>query len=360
MSVAGRVVGRSRRVLCAMAALLPLVVACTGGADGHQPSSSQTLVGPTFQNPIVETGQDPYVIQYNDYYYLIQSQFGGIWITKSPKANLTDIAAAGLTVKVWSYPSKGPNCADIWAPELHQMGDRWVIYYAATTCDANNDNHRMFALESDSSDPMGSYTDRGQVSDSANRWAIDGTSFSFKGQSYFVWSGWPGSTNGQQNLYIAKMLDPFTLEGEGVLLSQPTYDWERQAMPINEGPEALVKDDTVFLIYSASGSWTDDYCLGMLISRGDDLLDPAAWTKQPQPVFSGTDEVFGPGHASFVLSPDGTQDWIVYHSARYSGAGWDRIINAQPFQWVDGLPVFGTPMPSGTRQPVPSGQQPAS
>ena len=311
-------------------------------------------------NPIVGTGQDPYVVQYQDYYYLIQSQNDGIWITKSTKDNLTDMAIAGTTVKVWTYPATGPNCMDVWAPELHQVDNRWVIYYAADTCDANNNNHRMFALESDSDDPLGTYTDKGEVTDSDNRWAIDGTRFEYDGQAYFVWSGWPGDSNGQQNLYIAKMSDPFTLEGEGVLLSQPTYDWERQAMPINEGPEVIVKDNKVFLIYSASGSWTDDYCLGMMVWQGGDILDPSAWTKQPQPVFSKTDEVFGPGHASFVLSPDGTQSWIVYHSARFSGAGWDRIINAQPFTWVDGMPDFGSPASPEAHLSVPSGQVPPS
>jgi len=331
------------------------------GCGPADPTGGTTTDGTTFRNPIEQTGQDPWVVQDGDFYYLSQSRTDGtIWVTRSAARNLTRMTHAGTTVQVWSRPLAGaPNCANVWAPELHHIGDRWVIYYAATTCSGDNALHRMFALASDTSDPMGTYHEAGQVTDSANRWAIDGTRFEFRGQAYFVWSGWPGTRNGRQNLYIAKMADPFTLVGEGVRLSEPTYDWERRGMPINEGPEAIVTGDAVFLVYSASGSWTNDYCLGMLTGRGPDLLDPAAWTKTPEPVFAKTKDVFGPGHASFVRSPDGTQDWIVYHSARFSGAGWDRIVNAQPFSWADGVPVFGSPISPTTAQPIPSGQVPA-
>ena len=343
-----------------VALALSLVTACAPATPGGgaTAATSPTAGGATFHNPIQLGGHDPWVIQDGDYYYLSESRAdGSIWITKSTAQNLTDMTAAGVATRVWSRPlSAAPNCADVWAPELHRIGDRWVIYYAATTCGGNNALHRMFALESDTSDPMGTYHEAGQVTDSANRWAIDGTRFEFKGQAYFVWSGWAGETDGPQNLYIAAMSDPFTLVGQGVLISEPTYDWERRGAPINEGPEAIVTPDAVFLTYSASASWGDDYCLGMLTGRGDDLLDPAAWTKTPTAVFSRTDDVFGPGHASFTRSPDGTQDWIVYHSARASGSGWDRVLNAQPFGWADAAPVFGTPVSPAQALPVPSGQ----
>lgn len=111
------------------------------------------------------------------------------------------------------------------------------------------------------------------------------------------------------------------------------------------------------IVYSASGSWTDDYCLGMLTLTGGDPADATSWTKSAQPVFASTAEVFGPGHASFTTSPDGSQPWIVYHSARFAGAGWDRVIDTQPFRWkADGSPDFGRPVPPDTPLPVPAGE----
>jgi GH43 family beta-xylosidase len=95
----------------------------------------------------------------------------------------------------------------------------------------------------------------------------------------------------------------------------------------------------------------------MLTLRGGDLADPKSWIKTTKPVFASTEDVFGPGHASFTTSPDGSQPWIVYHSARFSGAGWDRVIDTQPFRWrSDGSPDFGRPLPPDEPVAVPSGE----
>jgi GH43 family beta-xylosidase len=177
------------------------------------------------------------------------------------------------------------------------------------------------------------------------------------GNLYFVWSGWEGFEDVMQNLYIAPMSDPFTISGERVCISRPEHDWEKRVRPwVNEGPEPLWNGSRLFIIYSASGSWTDHYCLGQLSFMGGDPLDPNSWKKKTEPVFRATDSVFGPGHCSFVKSRDGKEDWIVYHSAREKGSGWRRQINMQKFTWHhDGSPDFGIPIAPGEPIPLPSG-----
>jgi hypothetical protein len=66
---------------------------------------------------------------------------------------------------------------------------------------------------------------------------------------------------------------------------------------------------------------------------------------------------FGPGHNTFVTSPDGTQDWIVYHAIDSSGGGWPRrSVRAQRFGWnADDTPDFGTPVSLGVAIAEPSG-----
>ena len=68
----------------------------------------------------------------------------------------------------------------------------------------------------------------GKVYDSTtDRWAIDGTVLEAdNGALYFIWSGWPGSVDGLQNLYIAPMSNPWTISGPRVLLSTPQLSWE--------------------------------------------------------------------------------------------------------------------------------------
>jgi GH43 family beta-xylosidase len=90
--------------------------------------------------------------------------------------------------------------------------------------------------------------------------------------------------------------------------------------------------------------------------REDRRIENPVVASGADPVFTRTAEVFGPGHASFVKSRDDQEDWIVYHSAKHSGAGWNRRVNMQRFSWnPDGSPDFGTPIAAGVPMAEPSG-----
>ncbi|MFA6293928.1 MAG: family 43 glycosylhydrolase [Victivallales bacterium] len=88
---------------------------------------------------------------------------------------------------------------------------------------------------------------------------------------------------------------------------------------------------------------------------GENPLDPENWRKKKKTVFAGTADVISPGHASFTQSPDGTEDWIVYHTAKYPGAGWNREVRIQRFTWDKrGDPCFGSPVSSNVEMEPPS------
>ncbi|XBH23227.1 glycoside hydrolase family 43 protein [Jonesiaceae bacterium BS-20] len=330
-----------------------LLSACSTSKESELVASSPE---DSFTNPVSTIGNDPYVINHGDGYLAVESKNGGLWVTQSEPGNLTGIFKSSVTEKIWDTPTAGANCKDVWAPELHLLDDAWYVYYAATTCDGDNANHRMFVLKSDSMDPLGSYTDLGPVAMREDFWAIDGTVVDLEGQRYFLWSGWEAEEDGQQNLYIAPMDSPTTLAAERVKLSEPTETWEKMAMPIQEGPQVLVKEDTTHVIYSASGSWTDDYAYGALTFQGGDVLDPLNWVKTPHALFGKTDKVTGVGHGSFVVSPDGTEDWMIYHASRAPGSGWDRVLRMQPFEWEGTKPVFGEPVGPDITLKLPSGE----
>jgi GH43 family beta-xylosidase len=306
----------------------------------------------TFTNPIVSSGADPWVIQHGDEYFFSQSHGGrGIYVSRS--ASPIEIGH-GPARRVWTPPRGTVYSREIWAPELHYLRNQWFIYFAAD--DGDNANHRMYVLEGSTQNPQDPFVFRGELKLPENRWAIDGTVLRIGENLYFVWSGWEGTNNFAQNLYLARMQDPLTVTGERVCISRPEHDWERQGQPwVNEGPEALWHGRQLFIIYSASGSWGDDYCLGQLTFTGGDPMRKESWIKKPAPVFARTRDVFGPGHASFVKSPDGTADWIIYHAAKFPGAGWNRDVRAQQFRWnVDGSPNFGAPVAPGIPLPAPT------
>lgn len=315
-----------------------------------------------FKNPIITNGADPWVVKHTDgYYYYTQTTGNNITIWKSE--TLSDLGNASSKV-VWTPSVTAPNRSHLWAPELHYIKGKWYIYFAAS--DGDMGKQRMYVLVSVGDDPFGPYshpeaTEFGKITDPSDKWAIDGTVLEYKKKHYFIWSGWEGDVNVSQHLYIAEMKNPWTISGERIEISRPEFDWEKIGTPyINEGPQVLKNQQgDVFLIYSASGSWTDDYCLGMLTLTGKNPLAPTAWTKMTEPVFKKDPSigVFGPGHNSFVKSVDDQEDWIVYHAAKFQGAGWNRNIRMQKFTWNDdGTPHFGTPVPSDTFIQVPSGE----
>jgi GH43 family beta-xylosidase len=69
--------------------------------------------------------------------------------------------------------------------------------------------------------------------------------------------------------------------------------------------------------------------------------------------------VFGPGRATFTMSPDGKQDWIVYHAKTTDDYVYDgRETRAQEFTWnADGTPNFGMPASVNTALTPPSGEK---
>lgn len=319
----------------------------------------------TFTVPIMKAA-DPWVVRHEGKYYWAFSEQGrGLRIHCS-----TRLSEPGAGTVVWQAPVDGPYSRQVWAPEIHFLDGRAWIYFAAS--DGLNANHRMFAVRASSNDPLGSYEFAGELytgddvsTGTNNRWAIDGTVLEHQGKRYFIWSGWEDE-NDVQYLYIARLDAPGKIGSNRVRLCQnDDHLWERVAenpaeRGLNEAPQVLIRDERIFLIYSASASWLPTYKLGLLeLDPAGDPLDPSAWRKADTPVFQSTAKTFGVGHDSFTLSPDGTEWWHVYHAKTSREPGFDRVIIIQPFTWTaDGRPDFGLPLDPGTTLKRPSGETP--
>lgn len=314
----------------------------------------------TFSNPVLSSGPDPWIVKQGPNYYYTHTLGNRIAIWRTSK--VTELRNVNPQT-VWSAPASGPNSRNVWAPEIHFINNKWYAYYAAD--DGNNANHRMFVLENSSADPLtGTWVSKGKVTDPTDKWAIDGTVFEHNGQMYFLWSGWEGDVDGRQDIYIARMSDPSTIQGNRVMISTPTFDWEKIGYPdVNEGPQ-IIKNPSgrVLLVYSASFCGSDDYALGLLtLKNGGDPMNPADWTKSPAPVFikNPSASAYAPGHNSFFKSADGTEDWIIYHANAQSGQGCGdlRSPRIQKFTWnADGTPNFSTPVAINTPIQKPSGE----
>jgi GH43 family beta-xylosidase len=160
--------------------------------------------------------------------------------------------------------------------------------------------------------------------------------------------------------------NPWTIEGKRVMISTPTFAWEKNGAPpqINEGPEALINPNgKLFITYSASGCWTDDYALGLLsLKDNGDPMNAADWRKSSTPVFVKQPQngAYGPGHNGFFKSRDGKEDWIIYHANPLPGEGCgdERNPRMQKFIWnEDGTPNFGKPLQIDSAIRKPSGEE---
>ena len=312
----------------------------------------------TFRNPLRTDGPDPWVTRHEGYYYYTSTTGRNLTLWKTK--NLSAVKDAPAAV-VWTPPATGPNSRDIWAPELHRLDGRWYLYYTATDQANPGDDHRyVFVLENPAADPTtGTWTDKGRMN--TRYTGLDGSVFEQGGKRYFLYSAYVGP---QSVLAIAPLQNPWTLQADKeVIIARPTFDWEKGGgRQILEGPEFLPgKQGQLLVVYSASACWDDNYCLGMLTARkGADPLKPESWIKAPQPVFrpSAENSVWGTGHNCFTKSPDGREDWLVYHAKTAAdGKCAGRSARMQKFGWnPDGTPDFG--VPAALTQPLakPSGE----
>jgi len=306
-----------------------------------------------FNNPIVEQRADPFIYKHTDGFYYFSAtapEYDRIELRRA--ATIQELGAAAPKT-IWTKHATGAMGAHIWAPEIHFIDGKWYIYFAAGYAEAIW-NIRIFVLENASANPLeGTWEEKGQLKTNWSSFALDATTFEHRGARYLVWAQKAPKIEGNTNLYIAEMDTPWSIKGKQVMLSKPEYSWEQKLFWVNEGPAILKRNRRIFLAYSASG--TDaNYCLGLLTaSEESNLLDPASWSKSPQPVFQTSREngQYGPGHNCFTTSADGQDDVLVYHARNYEKIEGDplndpnRHTRVQILHWnADGTPDFGVPV----------------
>lgn len=303
-----------------------------------------------FDNPLALQRADPHVTRADDgTYYFIATvpEYDCIEIRKAETINGIKEAEP---VMVWRKHDKGPMSEHIWAPELHRIDGKWYIYFAASEAD-DKWKLRMYALSNPAQDPTkGDWTEEGRVRSNRDDFSLDATTFEMGGTRYMIWTDRASDEVVNTGLFISEMTSPTTLADEQVVISQPEHDWEIKGHRVNEGPAVLKKNGKIFVTFSASA--TDaNYAIGLLYADEDaDLLDPASWTKLPEPVFSTNEEHdrYGPGHNSFTVAEDRKTDVMIYHARNYKEIEGEplydpnRHTHARVITWTDeGMPFFG-------------------
>jgi GH43 family beta-xylosidase len=309
-----------------------------------------------FLAPLILQRADPHISRHADGQYYFTASVPEYDRIVLRRAGSIDELPEARAIVVWRKPDTGPWSELIWAPELHFNHGAWYVYFAAAPSReivGGLFQHRMYALRNAEADPFtGDWEFLGPVDTGIDSFCLDATTFTHRGQLYYVWAQKDPAIAGNSNLYIAPMKTPWQLAAAPVMLSRPEHHWECRGFLVNEGPSVLIRHGRVFISYSASAT-DENYAMGLLWTDEDaDLLDPASWHKSPEPVMRSCaeDSVFGPGHNSFTSGATPDEVLLVYHARTYTEIEGDPLWNpdrhtfVKPLRWsAEGMPLFGKP-----------------
>lgn len=278
-----------------------------------------------YPNPFIPERADPYITKGDGCYYFTASypafkdvDHGYDRIILRKAETVSGLAEAEEKV-IWKAHETGNMAKHIWAPEIHKIGGKWYVFFAAG--DKNNIwNIRPYLLGCDGDDPYkDKWTEMGRMQAkngddvTFSTFSLDMTYFSHKGRHYLIWA----QSLPDSSLFMAEISpeNPLQLITEPILLTKPEYDWEKVRFRVNEGASVLKNEDKLIVFFSASGTGSE-YCMGMVYTDTDkDPMIKENWIKYPYPVLSTSDlqDESGPGHNSFVYDEKGRL-LLVYHA----------------------------------------------
>lgn len=256
-----------------------------------------------------------------------------------------------------------------WAPELHVIGGRLSILFmpcfdgdpSAPDGGANDRAGKpdmwtgcchIMQLRQDAEgrdldprDPM-NWTlpepilgPHGDILNPVQRISLDMTVISDSGRWYYAW---------QQvgSVWIARFDPerPARLTSEPRQIVVPEFAWDNL---IAEGPNAVVHDGRIFLIYSGS-SVGIDYTTGLVTApadQGSDLADPSTWTKLDYPLqksglYNGEWQL-GTGHGMWSHDEDGNLIYVFHNAECNNGRYGGRDAQVRRVHWsAEGMPVL--------------------
>lgn len=271
---------------------------------------------------------DPYITKGADGYYYFTASYPMRGATDKEgydriilrRSKTIDGLKTATEKAVWDEGESTISHRFIWAPELHYIGGKWYLYYAASGSSNNVWDINCHVLMCAGDDPYNdSWIEKGkfQAADgdkvSFTGFSLDMTYFECNGKSYVIWA----QKVGYSNLYMAEVNpeEPWKTTTKAMILTKPEYYWEKVSIPVNEGPSVLIHDGKVIVAYSASATGPE-YCIGyMYADENADLLDINSWTKQNTPALTSEDLIdeYGPGHNSFTTDEEGNVIFV-YHS----------------------------------------------
>ena len=328
----------------------------------------QTEGKQTFTNPLGCDGHpDPCIVwcENEGCYYGISTTGDPLWgddrIIMHRAENFEDMFVNSESRVIYQSNADDETFGFLWAPELHCIDGRWYIYTSCQMSDENTIKH-VIVLEQKTDCLFDGFKFKGHIN--RDVFSIDPSVYKDEksGKLYICCSEVVKGSG--QVLTIQEMKSPSETVGERVIIAKADLPWELVPPYVGERSIAeggyFVKSPggRLFIMYSANGCWSDDYVIGLLEYKGGDMVNADSWEKYPLPLVKKSDEVFGPGHATFFYSPDKTELWICHHCVEKTNPSVEPIKRPCHCQRVyfdeTGFPHIGDLVAENTPYAVPS------
>ncbi len=309
-----------------------------------------------YQNPVFdEYLADPFVLQHEGHYYAYERlPFCGRMAL--PVLHSTDLV--NWQQHGWSLIPPGGD--EFWAPEVTFQDGVFYMYYSAHGIDGKDHQLRVATQTS----PLGPFEDAGRLLVPDQPFTIDAHPFQDKDGQWYLFYSQDFLTLDDPyrvgtGIVVDRLLDMFTLAGEPRIVIRPHADWQLFKAQRSmygavydwytiEGAALRFHNNRYYCFFSG-GAWEhDNYGISYVVA--DHPLGPYSLPSGNQRVLlrSLPGHVIGPGHNSFTTSPNGEQEYIVYHA-------WDPDMTARrmcidKLDWVNGTPVIRGP--TWTPQPI--------
>jgi beta-xylosidase len=312
----------------------------TAGAMATTESVSEEI----FENPVLRTDfPDPGVLEVDGVYYAYGTNASGKNVQLARSTDLVEWEL--LTDAMPALPSWAMlGGSFIWAPEVIQIGEQFVLYYTAR--DKAADRQCIGVATSDK--PEGKFRDNNDaalVCQVEEGGSIDASPFRDEdGTLYLYWKNDGNCCSQATYLYVQELApDGLSLVGEPTRLVRNDSAWEGHVV---EAPTMWQEDGRYYLFFSANNYAGFEYAVGY--ATCDTAVGPCQDAAENPILASVMDQrppVIGPGHQTIVRDDDG-ETWLVYHAWEVLSSGtrggrrmmWiDRLI------WNDGLPDIEGP-----------------
>eukprot|EP01028_Stygiella_incarcerata_P002944 TRINITY_DN1562_c0_g1_i1.p1 TRINITY_DN1562_c0_g1~~TRINITY_DN1562_c0_g1_i1.p1 ORF type:complete len:368 (-),score=80.24 TRINITY_DN1562_c0_g1_i1:1013-2116(-) len=256
---------------------------------------------------------------------------------------------------------------DFWAPEIHAIGGRFVVYFVARHQASNQLG--IGAAVGDA--PTGPFKDIGApIVLNENVGTID-PSYVFEKESGRHYLLFKQDGNGHVPKWPSIIFIQ-EVDSSGLSVIGPPIDLIHNDLPwevdIVEAPWMILHDSMYYLFYSGNGFDNAGYSVG--VARSMNVTGP--FVKKGAPILHTRSSALknerindnegaqwvGPGHCSVISLPNSPDHiwWMVYHAwaAGHMGGGNPRLMLLDEVKWSnDGWPYIEGSCPSQDPEPDP-------